>query len=208
MQDDTLSRATIVGDPATAAVFASSKMRRLVMLFAHQPMSLGQASKRANIELKRLHHHVQRLVRLGLLEVAAVQPRAGRPIKHYRATSEAFFVPEEIMPKPFAQEIALELRELLQAEAARSSRGLLWSVGPGGEPLGRVVSAEQVSPDAFELWRILRLEPGEVADLRSELDAVLLRYQRRGSSGGNIYLVHAAAARRRDHSGPTDNAVR
>ena len=181
-------------------------MRRLVMLFAHEALSLSQASRRANIELKRLHHHVQRLVRLGLLEVATVQPRAGRAIKHYRATSKAFFVPEEIMPKPFAQEIALELRELLHAEAARTSRGLLWAVGPNGEPLGRVVSAEQVSPEAFELWRILRLEPGEVSDLRAELDAVLLRYQRSASSRGNMYLVHAAAARRRDDSGPADNA--
>ena len=206
MQDDALSRATIVRDPAVAAVFASSKMRRLVMLFAHEPMSLGHASQRTNIELKRLHHHVQRLVRFGLLEVAAVERRAGRPIKHYRATSQAFFVPEEIMPKPFAQEIALELRELLHADAARSSRGLLWAVGPGGEPLGRMVSTEQVSPEAFEQWRILKLQPGELAELRSDLDAVLLRYQRRPTSGGSIYLVHAAAARRRDDSGPADNA--
>jgi hypothetical protein len=208
MEDETLSRATTVRDPAAGAVFASSRLRRLVMLFASAPMSLSEAANRSGMDLKRLHHHVQKLVRLGLVQVAALRPRAGRPIKLYRATSDAFFVPDEVMPKPFAQEIALELRELLHAEASRSSRGLLWTVGTDGEPRGRVVSAEDVSPTAFELWRILRLAPGDLEALRSEFDAVLRKYQRHVPGRSNVYLVHAAAGRRADEAGAADNPLR
>jgi hypothetical protein len=208
MEDEALSRATIIRDPSVGAVFANSKMRRLVMLFASAPMSVGEAALRTGTELKRLHHHVQKLVRLRLLEVAAVQPRAGRPIKLYRSTSDAFFVPEEVMPRPFGEGLALELREMLHAEASRSSQGLLWTIGPNGEPRGRVVSAEEVSPNAFELWRILRLAPGDIARLRDDLDAVLQKYQGQARSRAQVYLVHAAAAQRRDESGAPDNAIR
>lgn len=208
MEESLLSRPTIIRDPALGSVFASSKMRRLIMVFAAQSLSVGEAAVRANMDLKRLHYHVQKLVRLGLLQLVSVERRAGRAIKRYRTAASAFFIPDEIMPRPFAQEIAQELRELLQAEAARSSRGLLLTLGPNGEPQLRIVSAEEVSPDAFELWRILKLAPGEVERLRAELDAVLLRYQRTAPARGSVYLVHAAVARRTDASGAADNEPR
>ena len=43
------------------------------MLFAGRELSLGEAAKLANLDLKRLHYHAQRLVRFGLLEVAATR---------------------------------------------------------------------------------------------------------------------------------------
>ena len=205
MKGHTLSRARTVADPAAAAVFASSRLRRLLMLFASGPLSLSEAAARGNLDLKRLHHHAGRLTRLGLLEVCGQRPRAGRPIKLYRAVSDAFFIPEELFPQPFGEELSDELRDCLAAQSARSSRGLLLTVGPNGEPLGRVIKTEEDSADAFEFWRVLRLSHDDVAKLRSEIEAVFRSFQARSKGPSCVYLLHAAAARRKDESGPIDN---
>lgn len=199
-----LSRAKRIVDPAAGAVFANSKLRRLVMLFATEPLSLTEASIRSNIELKRLHHHVQRLVRLGLLRVCAERQRAGRPIKLYRATSDAFFIEDEAMPRPFCDQLAQELRASLQREAVRSSRGILFTLGPNGEPYGCVIASGAKSPDAFEMWRILKLDADRVRSLKQDLEAVLQRYQRLPARG-NVVLVHAGLAPRADGSGAVDH---
>jgi hypothetical protein len=205
MKEDVLSRARRVSDPAAAAAFANSKLRRLIMLFASGPLSLSEAAARSNYDLKRLHHHVGRLVRLGLLEVCGVRPRAGRPIKLYRSVSEAFFVPEELFPRPFGDELANELRETLAAESVKTSRGLLLSVGASGEPVGRVLKEPFEAAGSFEFWRVLRLSVADFAKLKSEIDGVLRRFEPTAAERSHVYLVHAAAARRRDESGLVDN---
>jgi hypothetical protein len=205
MEDELLSRAEVIRDPAAGPVFASSRLRRMLMLFASEPLSLSEAAQRLKIDLKRLHYHVLRLVKLGLVEVSGERRRAGRAIKLYRATSEIFFVPEELLPKPFGDELSAELRACLGAEASKSSRGLLLYVGPKGEPVGRVVKQEVGTSEAFELWRILKLSIADAARLRSELEAVLQKFQAPSQGASHVFLVHAAAARRRDQSGSVDN---
>jgi hypothetical protein len=205
MEDDALSRAKIITDQRAAAIFANSRLRRIVMVFATGELSLTEASERANIDLKRLHHHVVRLTGLGLLEVCGVRPRAGRPIKLYRASSEAFFIPEELFPHPFGQELTDELRECLAADATSQTRGLLLTVGPSGEPVGRVVKQRSSPGGAFEMWRILRLSNADLERLRGEIDAVLRRFESSSPGRSHVCLVHAAAARRKDESGPVDN---
>lgn len=148
---------------------------------------------------------MQRLERAGLLNVFDVRPRAGRPIKRYRASSTVYFIPEEVLPKPFGEELAAELRASLSTGAARSNRGMLLTVGPRGEPVGRVIAAEGSPPEAFELWRVLRLTQDEMARLRRELDIVLRSFEGRSNSGGKIYLVHAAAAPKAQQDGAVDN---
>ena len=205
MEDDLLSRATTIRDPAAGAIFASSQLRRILMLFALGPLSLSEAAQRAKFDLKRLHHHVLRLVKLGLLEVCGERSRAGRAIKLYRATSSVFFVPEDLFPKPFGELLSAELRACLDADASKSSRGLLLHVGPNGEPVGRVVKLESGPGEAFELWRILRLSAADVTRLKRELEAVIETFQTSRQGASQVYLVHAAGARRMDQTGSVDN---
>ena len=205
MEDELLSRATIIRDPGAGTVFANSRLRRMLLLFAAGPLSLSEAAQLARIDLKRLHHHVQKLVKLGLLEVCGERRRAGRPIKLYRAASDTFFIPEELFPKPFGEELSAELRACLNTEASKSSRGLLLFIGPSGEPMGKVVNLDARPSEAFELWRVLRLSPADVAQLKTELETVLAKFQASRQVGSHVYLVHAAAARRSDQSGSVDN---
>jgi hypothetical protein len=58
------------------------------------------------------------------------------------------------------------------------------------------------------MWRVLRLNRAEAATLRNDMTALLNRYQATaGANGGDVFLVHAAIARRRDQSGSVDNEI-
>lgn len=197
-----------VSDPAAAAAFVNSRLRRTLMLFARHDLSLGEAARAANLDLKRLHHHAQRLVQLGLLKVSSIRPRAGRPIKMYRAAADAFFISQRHLPTSSTKGLSDELRHLLAEEENRSVDGILISIGHEGEPVVRLVPHGTPSGRSFELWRILRLSPADFAELREDLDAVLTKYQQRASPRGRIHLVHAAGAVRSDERGAPDNQAR
>lgn len=194
-----------VADPAAAAVFTNSRLRRILMLFAARELSLGEAARQANLDLKRLHHHAGRLVALGLLTVVGTRPRAGRPIKLYRAAAKSFFISQDLLPTSSTEGLANELRQLLASEEQRSMEGILFSVGREGEPAARLIPQGTPSGRSFELWRILRLSAADFADLRADLDAVLSRYQQRSAPKGRVHLVHAAGVVRADESGAPDN---
>ncbi|MBW0006819.1 MAG: hypothetical protein JO335_03800 [Sphingomonas sp.] len=167
---------------------------------------MSEAAARSNFELKRFHYHVGRLFKAGLLKVDSVRTRAGRAIKLYRTVAPAFYVPSEALPKPSTDEIAKELRELLQADEAQASAGILVSLGANMEPKVEFISAEGHKRNGFELWRILRLKRIDYERLRSELDAVLSRYQDCSDKEGNVYLMHAGGALRERYEGVVDNA--
>ncbi|HEU0097970.1 MAG TPA: winged helix-turn-helix domain-containing protein [Allosphingosinicella sp.] len=208
MEDDLLSRALEVSDPAAGAVFADPRLRRILMLFAPAPLSVSEAAARSGADLKRLHHHVQKLRRLGLLVIDGEIRRPGRPIKLYRTAGEAFFVPIEILPRDFGDDLAGEMRGYLAANARRTTRGILVGAAPEGQIRARIVADEQTDPEALEIWRVLRLQRREARALEAELRAVLDRFQDSASGRGNVYLVHAAMARRRPEGGSVDNARR
>jgi hypothetical protein len=205
MKGDPLSSAHIVRDPAAAAVFTSSRQRRMLMLFATRPRTISEAAAASGIELKSLHHHATKLCRLGLLEVVGERSRAGRPLKLYRTTGDSFFIPEHAAPKPFFAELAAELRECLATANCREGRGMLFTLGADGQPLARLMVDDEASREGIEMWRILRLTGEELVSLRDELRAVVDRYEQKTAGRGAAYLVHQAIALRRRHSGSVDN---
>ena len=207
MKANLLSRAYIVDRLDAGAIFANSRMRRILMMFVREPLSLTDAAVVSNIELKRLHNYVQRLVRVGLLRIHSSRPRAGRPIKLYRAVGWAFFVSNQVLPKSSTDELANELRHLLGSDEARGSEGILVSLGDAMEPKIEFVLSDDRPRRGFELWRILRLKRDEFDQLRSELDAVFGRYQHAHDGRGDVYLVHAAGVIRPGHEGVVDNPM-
>ncbi len=206
MKDSLLNRVLVIDRPEAGAHFASSRMQRILMMFARAPLSLKEASTLSNIELKRLHYYVRRLVEAGLIEVTSIRPRAGRPIKMYRAVASAFLVSNAALPRQSTDELTQELRHLLERDEAQASTGIRVSLGPFLEPKVELVSDDHRRRKAFELWRILRLRSAEFERLREELDGVLSRYQGLHDERGQVYLVCAAAAVRSRHEGVVDNA--
>ena len=207
MQADSLSRAFRVADPAAAAMFVDSQMRR-VALFVGRPRTPGEVAAASNIDLRRLHHHVQKLCRLGLLRVVGERKRAGRPIKLYRAAGDAFFIDAAAVPRPFGKGLAIELQASIALDHSQNVSGMLFTADADGRPTGRIVRREGVRTVAPEMWRILQLGADDAEALKAELQALFTRYEQRTDAEGKTYLVHAAVAMRGEQGGPTDNQPR
>jgi hypothetical protein len=205
MKAKKLSR-TYVRDSRRAAVFTHPRFRRILLWFTRRPKSVGETAAAIGMDLRRTHYYVQKLAALGLIAVVEERARAGRAVKLYRAISDSFFVPHDAAPKGFGDDLACELRESLNRERSQSEGGILFTAFQDGSPRGRIIGGRGASTAATEMWRVLRLGADGVAALKRDLNAVLNRHQRRRSeSGGALYLVHAAVARRLEPEGIADN---
>jgi len=195
-----------VRDARVAAIFTNPRLRRILLWFTRHPKSIGETAALLDLDLKQTHYCVRKLAGLGLLFVAEERARAGRAVKYYRAVSDAFFVPSEVAPKGFGEELARELRESLAIEAALTDGGILFTAAKGGSARGKIVGRRRAAASAVEMWRILRLGPKDVAALKREMNALLNLYQRKAAArGGMPFLVHAAVAPRLVASGLADN---
>jgi hypothetical protein len=193
MSQSKLSSPLVIEDPRAAAVLLDPAAQAMALAFAGQPKSIAEVGRAGGYDLKRLHHHVGRFCRLGLLEVAEVRARAGRPIKLYRTTAEAFFVPHAAARELATEGLSRDLRQGLAAAARRPGKGFLVYADADGVPR-REAARGDAAPEASEMWRILRLSPDEMAALSAELDALLTRYLKAASGTGRSYLLHAALA--------------
>lgn len=196
MKDDILSRAFRVAHPRSATAFADPLRRRLVLLMAGQERSVAQMAAATGQDIKRLHYHVTALRKLGLIKVARAQRRAGRPIKLYRAVAEAFFVSDDVAPSPPSVALNDELRRSLAKLRDPARRGVLYRLGPDGEP--RMQPVRDPGPSgtpAGEQWRILRLTRADAQRLAERIEQALNEFAGRDGTA-KPYLVHFAMAPR------------
>lgn len=216
MEDQDLSRVwLVVAEPGAAWAFAYHGRVRLLEPFMQRPTSLKEAADALETPLNTLYYYVQRFVASGLLTVATVQRRGGRPIKRYRAVAEAFFVPFSATPHADLHEYLRErdaaLWPLLHRSAAafyasQAAAGAVW--GRRFEwPNGRLEAHTGPAPDTpFELleflaqettpafllsWDLTQLEPDDAKAFQRELLGLYERYGGRAGTGQR-YLVHMA----------------
>jgi hypothetical protein len=194
-----------IQDPRAASVFAQSHLRRILLQFAAQPRSISEVAKNLQIDIKQLHQCVSKFHRLGLVVVTGQHKRSGRAIRFYQATAKSFFIPATAASRPFSRGLEKELREALARDAATAVKGMLFSLDEDGRVVGQVVENAGASFVPMDSWRILRLNTSRAAQLKQELINVLDRFQDNVDHGGQVFLIHAAIARRLDHRGATDN---
>lgn len=98
-------------------VVKTGEQARLLMNFAYQRVleptiqaeaSAGEVARAAEISVKQAHHRLTRLCGAGLVEVTSERPRAGRPIKLYRAIAAQYRIPFDLTG-------ADDLRDLFRA---------------------------------------------------------------------------------------------
>jgi hypothetical protein len=155
--------------------------------------SLSQLSRLTQTPLNLLHHHIRKFMLLGLVRIARVQARAGAPIKYYRATARAFYVPAELMNADPGAALASQLRDLLARTLARAVQGVVYS-HDGKGPRMRLVKDADPRTLAMELWLELHLSQADAAAMAGELRALLHRFEACSHKPNRRYLVHAALA--------------
>jgi hypothetical protein len=181
----------IVSDPKAASALSRPMPRRILMALMERERPLAEISAETGASMSLCHHHVRQLLELGLIEIASVERRSGAPIKHYRPTAEAFFVPAELLGRLPGDSHAAELREALDRSRAGALKGMLYA-HDGVAVRGKLVhdEARPLSP-SIELWLNLRLRDADARDLIQDLKALFLSYEAK-SSGEKAYIVHGA----------------
>ena len=182
-------------DPRAAAVLAAPRQRKILLSLIEQERSLSQLARLTGNPLNLLHHHLRKLTRLGLAKVARTEARAGSPIKYYRATARAFFVPAELLGEGPGAGLTSRMRDLLARSLARDVQGVVYS-HDGEGPRMRQVRDANPGTLAVELWAELALSRADAAALADELRALLHRFEARSrrAPARRGYLVHAALA--------------
>jgi DNA-binding transcriptional ArsR family regulator len=205
MKSPIQSSLVTISDPRQAAMFGHPMRCRLLLWCSAKERSLSQMKARFGLSLSKLHYHVTRLVRAGLLAVSRTQPRGGRPIRFYRAVAEQFRIAQEHLPAGPSERWAAELRRSLN-DAANRVEGMAatYSADPEGELMVRMLPPAPGArpPRVKEMWRVVRLDAQQRVELAREMTELLDRYAGpAGSAASELYWVHAAFAPRRTADG-------
>ena len=204
-----------VTDPAQAKALTDVNLIGFVQTFIGQSHSVSEAARIWKLSVDAAYYRVQQLERLGLIAVVSVVRRSGRPVKHYRAISDRFFVPFGIVPEAtleaFLETSGAHFRkEMLKAQSRATHEFLSlrparhWGLHIGLDPSGHFdVSWSDSSgvfpdlhdpnlPSIFDASPTLHLEPDEAHALQRELFGLMQKYAHRG--GSRKYLLHLALA--------------
>ena len=206
----------VVKDADAARALTDPKAQRYLLPFICAELSLSEAARRLGVKPNALLYHIDKLLALGLLEVARVEPRRGRASKVYRASAERFFVPFSLTQADTVQSLSAETSvrserlfqyDLINAEMAFGDD---WGVAiylmeDGSLSIDLTTSREHPAEDtAFILddahpavwscWLEVSLGFEEAKALQRELVTLWERYRRRRSPDEPRYTLRLGLA--------------
>ncbi|ADV66346.1 winged helix-turn-helix domain-containing protein [Deinococcus maricopensis] len=198
------SGSVTVRDEPTAHALLDPRTPRILGAFWDAPRSVSDAARHLGMPLDHLLYRVRRLETLGLLHAPTRQPRQGRPIKLYRTTASAYFVPFEVTRhdtlETYLAAAERDVIHLVQRNVTRALRaagdhwGLRIARGPDGHihtKLARQADQDWTMTDdgpallSF-VYPTLHLDDPDAKALQAELLSVFSRYAAR--TGARPYL--------------------
>jgi hypothetical protein len=182
----------VVTDRRAAAIFNNLRQRQILLTLIDRQCSLSELSRTTGIALNLLHHHIARLISFGLVKINGMRPRAGAPVKLYRATARTFFVPADLAGAPTGT-LNEKLRDVLERNLAGAYKGVVFGCD-GSDAQMRLVRDSEFETRVSELWAELELSEAEAGALSREVGAILKRYSGRGAKGRRRYIMHSAIA--------------
>jgi len=181
-----------VDDPEAAKLLVDEAFRTVLGAFIECERSVGEAAEELRLGLDATLYRVRRMHRAGLLVHSGTRPRAGRPVKLYRAAHDAFFVPFEALPYADLEETFLELHlahaRVMAKAAARALRDSAWSGYRiergddgqlwmrGGRADGTTYAGAADAAGPADAMVELRLAPDDAERLNREFVALIERY--------------------------------
>jgi hypothetical protein len=200
-----------VSDPQAAAYLANPYRAMYLYPFIGRERTASDVARTYKISLKTLHYQIGRMIKLGLLCVSRVEPRRGSPVKHYRASADAFFVPHAATGEETIEDLVslwsnslqpLFLRSYAKAleevsghwgiRISRDDQGVL-QVHPAMTANADWNAYTPDAPFAIEGWLTdLRLDFQDAKAMQYDLAALYLKYLNR--QGATRYIVRIAVA--------------
>jgi transposase len=200
-----------ITEPRAVSIILQLERRRCLDLLMQQTLTVSQLAAQLNIGLQAAHYQVRQLERLGLIQVAQLEPRRGRSIKHYHASSNRYFVPFYATPavtlEGFVQQVMVETQTEFNHFLTQAGRRLIKDPSRTGLRLylhGDDVIADisadgehfdtlqaMLEPDApamMSSFMLFQLSHDDAKKLQHEMLELLLRYQK--PTGTESYFAH------------------
>ena len=206
----------VINDADAARVLTDSKQQRYLLPFIREELSLSEAARRLAVKPNALLYHVNKLLALGLLEVAQIKRRRGRASKLYRASAERFFIPFSLTQadtvESFSVGSSVQFERRFQQDliAAEIGVGDDWGVAiyvmaDGSLSIDLTASREHPAEDtAFALnakhpavwssWLELNLSFKEAKSLQKELVDLWSRYKQKRNPDELSYTLRLGLA--------------
>ncbi len=181
-----------IDSPEAASIFANERSRLILLALIDRARSPAELAALTGARLNLLSYHLKRMVALGFATVEHEEPRAGRPVRHYRATAKSFFVPAHLDGSLPGRDKTAQLQAALERSFAGSYTGILYSHDRG--PRMRIIPVEGGTRNAAELWHHFSLTPADARAFTEEMAALIDRYARLDRPNGRRYIAHAAIA--------------
>ncbi|CAM3393277.1 hypothetical protein DESA109040_10810 [Deinococcus saxicola] len=211
MGDEISSSVHVVTELKVARVLLHPERSKSLVPFLTAALTVGEAAQRLGLSVNTMYMQVQRLLRLGLLQVVGELPRSGRALKRYQSPAQCYFIPFELMPvetlhtlheqldRPFERRLR---RGVIQGRlSAAPGYGYEISVQfdgqlhlhPATQPGVRLSSSAADSPATINLWdEDLRLDFADAKAFQAELYALYRKYQT--PRGAQRYLLRLGLA--------------
>lgn len=197
---------SVIDDAEQARLLSDPKAFRYFEPFLARESTVSSAAEIVGCGVDAMLYRVRSFCKAGLLRVIRVERRAGRPIRHYRSTADAFFVPLAVTPfasveerlanqmKPFNDEVIAGMAHLIR-QSGREGRRIYR--GPDGEvwtESARDVDSpfsldDPALPAVFDVSARLKLDFENAKSLHHELRLLFERYHDLSVDGKREYLM-------------------
>ena len=207
MQAKTVVR---LSNPEAARLVLDEKAQRLLRPFLGQDNTATVAAATVGVSLSLMAYWLGRFQTLGLVELVRLESRAGRPVKVYRTTADAFVAPFELLPSATLMEFFGSFGEVQQRRFVRAlgrvSEAMAasdWGLRLSRRDDGKVridavpdsfnadTETDFLAPEfpaAWQSFSTVRLTFDEAKGLQRELAALWERYV--DKSDGQVYQFH------------------
>ena len=127
----------VVRDAGQARLLSDPQSFRYFDPFIAQTRTVTAAAEEVGCALDTMLYRVKVFLKARLLRVVQEERRAGRPIKHYRSSCDAYFVPFEATPYAGLEERIFEMREANGEQIVPAMARLLRAFGWEGQRIYR-----------------------------------------------------------------------
>jgi hypothetical protein len=195
-----------VTEAAVARALTAGGLAEYLRPFVRRDASVAEAAREIGQPIQRVHYRVQRLLGFGLLEVASVEERSGRPVKRYRSTATAYriparLLPEQLFPLTEADHSAFMQRAIEAAlpELVHDGEMRITFPADGSVNIDRFMGDRleamlgDAAPAVLNTWRNLFLDRVRAKQLQRELWDLMARYAE-PADGGRRYVLRLSMA--------------
>ena len=122
MQEEDASRRFVLRDPRAAQWVRQPLGLNVLRIVMAGSTPLAPVAKELGLPLSTVLRWARRWLEVGALVIDAERPRAGRPVKWYRAVATRFFIPYEAEGAALPEDV---VRRLVQMRVEPQVRGLI-----------------------------------------------------------------------------------